>query len=506
MLYNTNKSPATSPYNLDKPLIKFSDKPKDFWTLRDAVRGVHIFGGIGSGKTSSSGKKISKEFLKLGMGGIVLCAKPDEREEWENLVQHLYKTEGIDRRQDLVIFSEGSPYSFNPLKYERSREGKGAGESFNLVNLLMTIYKMGNNLSGESGGHSGDRFWDNALKRLIRRMIDLLKLADEEVSIPNMHALVVTLLSKEESDKLKQILSNHDTSKQHLTQWGEQNYYIKCFLKATLNTSKAVEQDEDTPSLREYFMVKNYFNREIITLAERTRTIITESFLGLVEPFLTGLLYKHFVQTTTILPEWTHEGKIIILDFSVKEYLELGIYAQGIFKLMWQQATERRKFKAGIDLPVFLWADESQYFISEYDQIFQTTARSSGACTVFLSQNISNYIATLGGNAQAKVDSLLGNLSTKIFHAQNDAVTNEWAARTIGKDLKQFMSFNVSANSNSSSGINQQLHYQVEPREFTILKTGGEEHQFIVDTIITVAGKEWSDGKNFLKKSFKQIF
>lgn len=312
MLFQTsngkNGSDQTKSYDLDYPLIKFTDSPKDWWSLRDAVRGVHIFGGIGAGKTSSSGKKIAKEFLKIGMGGIVLCAKPEEREEWESLVNYLYKTEGIDRRGDLIIFSEGSPYSFNPLKYERSRSGKGAGESFNLVNLLMNIYQMGKNLSGDSGTHSGDRFWDNALKRLIRRMIDLLKLANEDVSIPNMHALVVTLLSKEESDKLKQILSNHETSKHHLTQWGEQNFYIQCFLKATLNTSKAVEQDENSPLLREYFMVKNYFNREIITLAERTRTIITESFLGIVEPFLTGLLYKHFVQSTTILPDSTNDG------------------------------------------------------------------------------------------------------------------------------------------------------------------------------------------------------
>lgn len=505
ILSNENGLVVAKNYELDYPLIRFSEDPKDWWTLRDAVRGTHIFGGIGAGKTSSSGRKIAKEFLKIGMGGIVLCAKPEEREEWENLVQYLYNTEGVDRRSDIIIFSEDSPYCFNPLKYEKMRGGKGAGESFNLVNLLMNIYQMGKNLSGDSGSHSGDRFWDNALKRLIKRMIDLLKLADEDVSIQNMHALVVSLLSQEESEKLKQILNNHETSKHHLSQWGEVNYYIKCFLKATLNTSKAAEQDPNTPLLRDYYIVRNYFNREIVTLAERTRTIITESFLGIVEPFLTGLLHKHFVTDTNIFPEWTHYGKIIILDFSVKEYLELGIYAQGIFKLMWQQATERRTFKSGRDLPIFLWCDEAQFFLSDYDSVFQTTARSSGACTVFLSQNISNYLVTLGGNAQAKVDSLLGNLCTKIYHTNNDAVTNEWSARTIGKDIKQFMSFNVSQNANTSSGINQQLHYQVEPREFTILKSGGIENDRFVETIITVSGKEWSDGKNYTRKSFKQF-
>lgn len=65
--------------NLNYPLISFSPHPKDTWTLRDAVCGSQIFGGIGSGKTSGSGRTIAKAFLKNGFGGIIPCAKPDER-------------------------------------------------------------------------------------------------------------------------------------------------------------------------------------------------------------------------------------------------------------------------------------------------------------------------------------------------------------------------------------------------------------------------------------------
>ena len=78
-----------------------------------------------------------------------------------------------------------------------------------------------------------------------------------------------------------------------------------------------------------------------------------------------------------IRPEETHKGKIIILDFPVKEYLQTGVYAQGIYKYLWQQATERRDPNQDL-LPVFLWVDESQLFLSDYDQIFQTTAKLLG--------------------------------------------------------------------------------------------------------------------------------
>ena len=171
--------------NLDYPLVKFSKtNEQDWWTTRDAVRGIQIFGGIGSGKSSGSGKTFAKTFLKNGFGGLVLCVKPDERANWEKLAKE------TGRENDLIIFKEDSEYQFNPLQYELTREGKGAGEVFNLSYLFMEIYKMGNRFSGSGGGGESERYWDNALKRCINRMIQLLKFAKEQVSIDNMISIL----------------------------------------------------------------------------------------------------------------------------------------------------------------------------------------------------------------------------------------------------------------------------------------------------------------------------
>ena len=67
--------------DLDARLLKLSES--DYFTLRDAFAGVHVFGGIGSGKTSGSGKAIAGALLRANAGGLVLCAKPDERERWQ---------------------------------------------------------------------------------------------------------------------------------------------------------------------------------------------------------------------------------------------------------------------------------------------------------------------------------------------------------------------------------------------------------------------------------------
>jgi len=37
--------------------------------------------------------------------------------------------------------------------------------------------------------------------------------------------------------------------------------------------------------------------------------------------------------------------------------------------------------------PVFLWADEAQNFISDFDAEYQAVARSAGGCTVYLGQS-----------------------------------------------------------------------------------------------------------------------
>lgn len=72
-----------------------------------------------------------------------------------------------------------------------------------------------------------------------------------------------------------------------------------------------------------------------------------------------------------------------------------------------------------------------EFFINSHDVKFQTTARSSRACTVYLTQNLPNYISALGENLTY---SLLGNLQTKIFHQNSETKTNKYASEIIGKN------------------------------------------------------------------------
>jgi hypothetical protein len=86
------------PFDLDQPVFEFISRDANYcWTVRNAVEGVQIFGGIGSGKTSGSGRMLALKYLKAGFGGLVLTVKPDEKALWQ---QYCHTAE---RSNDLIV-------------------------------------------------------------------------------------------------------------------------------------------------------------------------------------------------------------------------------------------------------------------------------------------------------------------------------------------------------------------------------------------------------------------
>ena len=118
----------------DAPLLMLDGKQgRDEWLLRHAYEGVHIFGGTGSGKTSGSGRALALTYLRLGMGGIVLCAKPGEYELWRDYARR------AGREHQLIRFHPDGPYRFNFLDYQAtvSSDAQGRLDTGNIVHLLM---------------------------------------------------------------------------------------------------------------------------------------------------------------------------------------------------------------------------------------------------------------------------------------------------------------------------------------------------------------------------------
>jgi hypothetical protein len=138
--------PDFDPQNV---LFGWSENSPDGFTIADATAGVCVFGATGSAKTSGPGKMPAHAYLKHGFGGLVLCAKPEERQQWETWARE------TRRSADLIVADADGYARFNFLEWAANQGGQGAGYTINIVSLLDEIAGarvLGKTVVGSSQG------------------------------------------------------------------------------------------------------------------------------------------------------------------------------------------------------------------------------------------------------------------------------------------------------------------------------------------------------------------
>lgn len=496
-------------FDLDKELIVFSEKETNIaWTARDAVEGVQIFGGIGSGKTSGSGKTLAHKYLQAGFGGLILTVKPDEKELWQDYCK------ATGREHDLIIVEPGGQYQFNFLQYESSDDGSGKTITDNIVQVLKTVIRASEE---KSTGKSDDPFWETALDMLIFNIIELSLLAYGNVSVQDIYEIAQTVPKPEEDidtqdpDRpsfYKIVFAAAEERINELVQAWESAYDPQELADMDDRTYNAAVCDA-IPEARRFRYVDRFMKDNFITLSEKTRSIIDFSLSGFLFRLLQEPVYSLFCHyDSNFLPEHCYEqGKVILLNLPVKIYHKVGRDAQIMFKYIWQRAMEKRDVNK-IGRPVFLFADEAQNFLHEYDADYQATARSSRIATVYISQNMPNYFANMGGEkGRYKVLSFLGTLGTKFFHANADIETNKYSSELIGEAYQKDISESESAVDGKmtvTKTISTSLKKMVRPEEFGTLTTGGPRNNFKVAGYMHVQGKRFANGFNYTKILFNQ--
>lgn len=518
--------------DLDTPLLRLS--PTDYFSLRDACQGVHVFGGIGSGKTSGSGRALASAYLRAGMGGLVMAAKPDEVELW---VRYAHEN---GRANSLILFGEHGG-CFNFITYELARQGEAGLGS--VVECLMRILDAARH-TNPNAGRASEPFWEDATRQVLRNCLPVLYAASGDVRIPDIIRFVASAPTS--LDQLRD------------QDWQNQSFMFHALAAAHRNPVRPIRVDD-------LQKIASYWKDEWSQLDGKTRSNIAISLSTALDRFNRGRLFEAFCQGTNVVPELSLHGIIIVMDMSALTWNEDGIIGQQLFKYMWQRAVLARNAlePQHRQRPVFLWADEAQYFANSYDAEFLSTCRSSRACCVYLTQSLPTYYARMGGDQpKAKADMLLANFITKIWHNNSCPETNRWAADTVGRVLQRranysegssagrSMGMNTGENSswgsstsygsstdgrgNSSSsfssgtnrgggeswGLNRGLSdnqsvndgyaetmdYEIEPADFSrYLKTGGTANGGEVTGVWFQAGKRFADSaRNFLHVRFQQ--
>jgi hypothetical protein len=407
--------------DLDAPLLQLT--PWDHFTLRDAVQGVATFGGTGSGKTSGSAQALAKAYLSAGFGGVVLCAKPEEAELWRRYCMET-------GRWDSLVEWDGTNGGFNFLSYEISRQGVEGINS--VVELIMRVFEISRNASALPS-RPGESFWDDTMRQVLRNSIPILYAAFGTVRIADILQFLRT--APRSADEMSD------------PRWRQGSFFCHCF-------AQAAPHIQDDLGDR----IVTYWRNDFAGLDPKTRGNIVITMTTALDRFNNGWLKDAFCGETTFAPELTLNGIVILLNMPALTRNEDGIIAQQLFKYMWQRAVLARnglppQFQ---QRPVFLWADEAQYFVNSFDAEYLSTCRGSRACTVFISQSLPTYYAKMGGdNAHDRVHHLLGNFGTKIWHNLGGcAETAEWAAKTLGRKLHVRQNWSEGHGQNHSTGMN----------------------------------------------------
>lgn len=502
--------------DLDHSLIEFPLKSVSpaKWTVRHAVEGVQIFGGIGSGKTSGSGRMIALKYLAAGFGGLVLTAKPDEKDQWVEYCRL------ANRANDLVIIEPGGKHCFNFMDFEATASDGSHGITENIVEVLKTVIR-----AGEVEQDNEDAFWENALDMLLFNTIDLCQLAYNKVSIERMFEIVQSIPKpKPEIPGLtaKPIINEDQppTAFEIAKNLAYENVSkkVNAWLKRQSADMQELCQDHDflseeaakvIPDARLLGFVQHFFTQSFGTLSEKTRSVIDFSFCGFLYRLLREPAHSLFCKNpSTVTPNDCLDGKIILVNLPVKTFHKVGRDCQILFKYIWQRAMERRNINQN-GRPLFLFADEAQNFLHEHDAVYQATARSSRIATVYISQNLPNYYASMGGtNPDHRVKSFLGTLATKIFHANADIETNNYASELIGDGPHEEVTRSITISKERSETQNLSIKHdrRERPAKFVRLATGGRINNFRVEGYMHVQGNAIFGGENYQKIFFNQEF
>lgn len=489
------------PYHekLDAPLLKIGRRQT--LTIRDACEGIAIFGGTGSGKTSSSGNALARAYLKSGMGGIVFCAKPGEADRWRKLAQR------HGRQNDVIVFDSTGQHRLNFMDYAQATVAKD-GFDINLVMLLTHLSEASKAQSNSASDSSDNAFFRDAATQLIANAIPLLRVVYRSIRLKDLYQFIVSA----------------PTTRDEINdpQWQAQSFCSQTLMRAAF-----LAEQGDQEAARIFDEHADYWLYEFSSLGDRTRGSVIATLTSTLYPFLSGKLNELFCTHTTIAPaEMAREGIILVLDLPTRSFGPAGAIGQQIVKLLFQMVIE----SAPIDehaRPVFCFLDEAQFFVNARDQEHLAVCRQSKVCNVFISQDLPTYFSVLGDEETAKA--LVAKFQTRIFHANTDAATNRYASDIIGRTTHYNVSSNYSDGYNSgigdnigedaggysagsgrnrgrSRGVTSYQDLAIPPEYFgRSLRNGGTKNRRLADAILVRnSGQFIATKSNWIKAEFAQ--
>jgi uncharacterized membrane protein YgcG len=291
--------------------------------------------------------------------------------------------------------------------------------------------------SATASSRGGEAFWEDATRQVLRYAIPPLYAASGTLSISDLIRFISTAPANRGQ------VTDPD--------WQRNSFMYEVMNAATRNPRLPIAPGAMRDALA-------YWAEQFPSIPDKTRGNIVITVTTVLDRFKHGRLQRAFCSGTTLVPELSFHGAVIVMAMPTLTWNEDGVIAQQLFKYLWQRAVLSRNSLAQKhrERPVFLWSDEAQETVSSYDAEYQSICRASNACTVYLTQSLPTYYAKMGGdNPQHAAHALVGKFMTNIFHANACPDTNDYAARVIGKVLTRRENYSSGSSRSVNVGMNQ---------------------------------------------------
>jgi hypothetical protein len=438
---------------------------------RKACEGIALVGQTGSGKSSIL-KRLMTELLSTGCACLWVTVKTDEPLVAAKVVYNAGRT--------AKLFIPGES-KCNLLRYELEREG-GSPES--VAQFLEYADEVMN------GGREGkeESFWSSARRQTASLAISAVWIAfGRNATWARVYEFLTAIPSAPD-----QIRSDNAA-------------YMKGACHQTL--LMASETAETAEEKRRVDEAIDYFTRLLPAAGEKVYGANVMHLSALLAPFMRGKLFETVnCGDSDILPDDPCKGECVILANPIVENRGNQLI-QILFSQMTIEAAIRRKVTPETPVVVVV-RDELQLCSNpRFDAQAQTIARSQKLACVSAFQSLSVLYEAMqdGMRAKHRAMSVLGNLNTKVFLANTDTATMEYFSELSGKHFKMLTGGSQVQQQQQlqqldmlgvGDGYHMNFHQTLTPRKLgsalSNLKTGGEEHGFVVTGYLHQSGRRWN--------------
>ena len=428
----------------------------NYWTAGLSYEGSIHLGASGSGKTSGGVRLQAAAVMRAGYGVLFQTTTPADVEMCRNLARE------SGRENSVVRIGPGSGLGFNILRYEMMA-ALGQGAKGDLAGNVATLFTSASELAKPRRESSGsDDIWRQAVENMVRHAVTVAYRATGDLRLEDIVGIV-------------------KTAPQSLSQAKDPTWCRESICAQMIETARQRSTGERNVSL-----AATYFLSEFPLYPPDTRNSVLFTFSsGSADLFQREPLHSMFFAGTDYTPDILQDGAVLLCEFPVNQYREIGRIATGLLRSSCQRMLDRRATHPSKRPVAIIW-DESQKTLLRSDVIFQETARTARCSTIASTQHVPALQDAVGPDLK---DTFLGNLRTKLFFQNNEPETGDFMRRLCNQKEVLKPTSGSSGTGNASYSETPVLEDALPPQATHNLKTGGKQNRYQVTGFLIVGSK-----------------